>query len=58
MLTAALVPLVLLVTPGQAVMFEGDILISDETLAQSGSRLGAMLADPSKLWARGLVYYK
>ena len=54
----AALPLLLLLPTGLPVMFEGDILISDDTLAQSDSRLGALLADPSKLWPNGLVFYR
>ena len=49
-------PWLLLVVAGhsQATMLEGDILVQDG-LVQSGGRLGAVLADPSRLLPGGLA---
>ena len=39
-------------------MFEGDILIMNDTTSQYGGSLGARLADIKRLWPGGIVFYK
>ena len=56
---ACWLPLLLPLLPAAlALMWEGDILISEESGLGSSGALGARLADPDRLWRNGIVYYQ